>query len=361
MPHYNLALLGFGNVGRALAHLLLRKQQELYTRYNLTFAVTGISTARHGSVIDHDGIDLEKALEVVENSPSGNGSGNGHSIRSLSNLAANGNAIRSMDALDFIRSCGADVLFENTPVNYATGEPAVTHLTTALENGMHAITANKGPVVHAYRRLTDLAQAKGLKFYFESTVMDGMPVFSLFRETLPGAQLLSFQGVFNSTTNLILTRMEAGESFEEAVRYAQSIGIAETDPSGDIDGWDAAVKVAALVTVLMDYPLKPDQVDRQGIRGITAEAVRRASQEGKRWKLVCAARREGGSITGKVAPELVDATSPMYMVTGTTSIAQFTTDVLGQLSVIETDPGPETTAYGLLADFLNAVRGEAAK
>ncbi len=221
---------------------------------------------------------------------------------------------------------------------------------------MHAITANKGPVVHAYRELTDLANRQGVKFYFESTVMDGAPIFSLYREALPGARIRALRGVLNSTTNLILSRMEGGESFDEAVAYAQKIGIAETDPSGDIDGWDAAVKVAALTTVILGVALKPDQVDRQGIRDISPEDIRRARQEGGRWKLVCTALREGDQVTARVAPEIVSHDSPLYGVEGTTSIVQFTSDVLGQLSIIEADPGPHTTAYGLFADFLNAVR-----
>jgi homoserine dehydrogenase len=222
---------------------------------------------------------------------------------------------------------------------------------------MHAITANKGPVVHAFRELTELADGKGRKFYFESAVMDGAPIFSLFRGALPGAQLQSFIGLLNSTTNLILTRMEAGESFEQAVAYAQKIGVAETDPSGDIDGWDAAVKVAALVTVLMGVPLKPDQVERQGIRGITQVEIERARKDNKRWKLVCSAKQNGDSVLAHVSPEMVSPGSPLYQIEGTTSIVQFETDVLGLLSVIEENPGPETTAYGLMADFINAVRG----
>jgi len=172
------------------------------------------------------------------------------------------------------------VLFENSPVNYATGQPAIDHLRLALESGMHAITANKGPVVHAYRELSAIAAAQGLRFFFESTVMDGAPIFSLFRGALPAARLLSFRGILNSTTNLILNRMETGEAFEQAVAYAQSIGIAETDPSGDIDGWDAAIKVSALATVLMGRALKPEQVDRTGIRGITPQDITRARDEG---------------------------------------------------------------------------------
>jgi homoserine dehydrogenase len=342
MAHYKLALLGFGNVGQALAHLLLEKQAELRERHNLTFSVTGVSTGRHGTAINPAGLDMERALALMQEK---NGS-----LSSLSTLPA------PQDAVDFIRRCEADVLFENTPVNYDTGQPAIDHLRTALEQGMHAITANKGPVVHSYRELTALAQAKGRKFYFESAVMDGAPIFSLFREALPGANLITLRGVLNSTTNLILSRMENGESFEQAVAYAQSIGIAETDPSGDIDGWDASVKVAALATVLMSAPLKPQEVERQGIRSITPAEIEHARAQGKRWKLVCTASRQGDRLRARVAPEMVGPDSPLYGVEGTTSIVQFETDVLGLLSIIESNPGPHTTAYGLLADFLNAVR-----
>ncbi len=341
MPHHNLALLGFGNVGQALARLLLRKQDELEAQYGLTFAFTAIATGRHGSAINPDGLHIEKALSLI---------GEGKSITPLSKKPAPSNM------LEFIRAYGADVLFENTPVSYADGEPAISHIRAALESGMHAVTANKGPVVHAYRELTALAAKHGVKFYFESTVMDGAPIFSLFRGALPAARQLSFRGVLNSTTNLILTRMENGESFESAVTHAQAIGIAETDPSGDVDGWDAAIKVAALVTVLMDIPLKPAEVEREGIRGITAAKIARAKSEGKRWKLVCSAERHGEHVHARVAPELVGPESPMYTVGGTTSIVQFETDVLGLLSIVESGPGPHTTAYGLLADFLNAVR-----
>lgn len=342
MPHYKLALLGFGNVGRALARLLMRKQSDLKTLYDIDFSITGIATGRHGMAVNPDGIDIESALTAVEG-----GSGSLDNLTALSQIK---------DSFDFIRQSGADVLFENTPVNYQTAQPALDHIRFALESGMHCFTANKGPVVHAYHDLSELARRKGIKFYFEATVMDGAPIFSLFRESLPAARLQGLYGILNSTTNLILSRMEAGESFEEAVAFAQSIGIAETDPSGDIDGWDAAIKVSALVSVMMGVPMQPDQVDRTGIRGISLEDLERARQEGKRWKLVCSAKREAGMVKAKVAPEMVPPSSPLYSIEGTTSIVQFETDVLGLLSVVESDPGPETTAYGLLADFINAVR-----
>jgi homoserine dehydrogenase len=341
MAHYKLLLIGFGNVGKSLARLLLGKGGELEARYGLTYSVNGIATGSHGICINPEGIDLKAALELASK---------GDSIGNLSSKPYPKNV------LELIYTSNAAVVFENSPVDYKTGQPAINHIKAALETGMHAITANKGPVVHAYRELTDLANAQKQKFYFESTVMDGAPIFSLFRGTLPGANLKSFRGILNSTTNLILTRMEQGESLEQSIRYAQSIGIAETDPTGDVDGWDAAIKVSALATVLMDHPLRPSDVDRQGIGGISSDDITNAREQGKRWKLVCSAERKGEQVYAHVAPEMVGSDSPLYHVEGTTSIVQFETDVLGLLSIIEENPGPDTTAYGLLADFINATK-----
>jgi homoserine dehydrogenase len=347
MPHYKLAFLGFGNVGRALARLLERKRPILKDDYNISFSATGISTGRHGSAVDPAGLDMAKALELVEA---------GKSIDSLSKTPV-------ADNFDLIKKCGADVLFENTPVDHLTGQPAVDHVRAGLEAGMHVCTANKGTVVHGYRELKDLAASKGRKFLHEATVLGGAPLFSVVREAMPAAEIVSFKGILNATTNIILTRMENGESFDDAVKYCQSIGIAETDPSKDVDGWDAAIKAAALVTVLMDVPLKPQEVSREGIRGITPEKIAQAKAEGKRWKLVCAAERDGNTVRARVAPELVPVSSPLYGMEGSSSVVELVTDVLGPLSIVEGESselvsGPETTAYGLLADFINAVRGK---
>lgn len=358
MDHYNLAFVGFGNVGQALAHLLMQKYDELKTRYDLTFTVTGIATGSHGMAINHNGINLEHALKLIKEEKSlevldAQSHTNTQSHAQGTYLSQAGiNAV-----LDFIRISKANVLFENTPVNYQTGQPAVEYLRTALESGMHAITANKGPVVHACHTLTTLAKTKGIRFLFESTVMDGAPIFSLFRCALPGARLLGFKGILNSTTNMILTRMEGGDSFDQAVAYTQNIGLAETDPSGDVDGWDSAIKIAALATVLMDIPITPAQIDRKGIRNITNEDIAHSKTNGKRWKLICSAHRHDNTLEAYVAPEMVPVSSPFYNVEGASSIIQFKTDVLSALTIIENDPSPQTTAYGLLADFLNAVRG----
>jgi len=341
MRRISIAMVGFGNVGRAFARLILNKQEVLEREHGLILQVTGIATGRHGMAIDPQGIGLEHALEV---------STRGENLTYLSKTP------QPASVLEFICQVPAVVLLENSPVNHLTGQPAVDHLRAALQRGMHAITANKGPVVHAFRELNQLAVASGRRFLFESTVMDGAPIFSLFRETLPGVVLQGFHGILNSCTNLILGRMEQGETFEQAVRYAQSIGITETDPSEDIDGWDASIKVALLVTVLMGLPLLPQQVEREGIRGITPQGLAEAKRAGERWKLVCSARREGSGVRAKVAPQRVRPDSPLYSINGTSSYVEFEMDVLPGLGIVENDPGPDTTAYGLLADLLKAVQ-----
>jgi homoserine dehydrogenase len=343
--NYNLAFIGFGNVARALARLLDRKRIILKVRYDITFTVTGIATGRHGLAVNPGGLDILKALDYVES---------GASLTPLS-------AIEVSDSLAVIQHSGADIMFENSPVNHETGQPAIDHCRTALGIGMHVITANKGAVVHGYHELTELGKIKNKKFYFESTVMGGSPLFSVFRAALPAIDLHSLRGILNSTTNIMLTRMRTGETFDDAMKYCQGIGVSETEPSADVDGWDAAIKIAALVTVLMGTPFKPQQVERAGIRELTPEMIAQAEAEGKRYKLVCSAERFGGGIKARVAPELVPADDPLFGMENSTTGVTFRTDVLGDYSIIETErqgmpAGPIPTAYGLLADFINAVK-----
>ena len=345
--YYKLAFIGFGNVARALARLLLRKQDLLKSQYGITFSATGIATGSHGFAVDPGGLDLLKCVEAVEA---------GASLDAFSSQPVS-------NSIEVIKGSQADFMFENSPVNHSTGQPAIDHVRTALELGMGVSTANKGTVVHGYRELTALAKSKGKQFLFESTVLGGSPLFSVFRETMPGAELESFQGILNSTTNIILSRMERGETFDEAIKYCQGIGVAETDPSADVDGWDAAIKVAALVTVLMDTPFTPQQVDRKGIREITPTMLKQAGESGMRWKLVCAAERVGDGIKASVKPELVPMSSPLYSLQDSTTGVAFRTDVLGDYSIIESEregmvAGPIPTAYGLFADFVNVAKGD---
>jgi len=256
---------------------------------------------------------------------------------------------------DWLCAARADVLFEASSLSVADGQPAIDHIRAALEYGAHAITANKGPVVHAYRELSELAAAKGKKFLFESAVMDGVPIFSMFRDSLPAIELRGFSGILNSTTNVILGGMEKGLSFEESLKKAQQIGVAETDPNHDIEGWDAAVKVTALVTVLMGEAIRLEEIDREGIGKLSGESVRVARAANKPYKLVCRARRDGTRVRASVRPEQVPLSDPMAWVTGTSSILCLETDVFPELTITENNPGLEATAYGMLADFVRAV------
>jgi len=342
MKTISVCLVGFGNVGKALVRLLEKKQPVLRNQFGFETIITGIATGKHGYALDPRGLDALRAIQLADA---------GQTLDSLNTQPDIKNNI------EFIRQCQAEVLFENTPVNHHTGQPAAGHLETALQCGMHAITANKGPVVHRYQELTALAKKQNRRFLFESAVMDGAPIFSLFRGPLPAVELMGFHGILNSCTNLLLELMEQGKTFEEAVEYGRAIGITETDPSADIDGWDAAIKVSALATVLMGIPLKPDQVDRAGIRGVTREMIEDALEAGERWKLVCDCKRQGNSLTARVAPQRVRSSSPLYCINGTSSFVQFEMDTLPGLGILESNPGPETTAYGLLADLINAVRG----
>lgn len=340
--HYNLAFIGFGNVARALIRLLERKRELLKSKYDIAYSITGIATGTHGFAVNPEGLDVHKALVLVENK------------QSISPLSA----IHVEDSLAVIQHSQANVMFENSPVNTQTGQPALDHIRTALGLGIHAITANKGPVVHGYRELTQLAESKAKKFRFESAVLGGAPVFSVFRETFPLAELSSFQGILNATTNIILSHMENGESYEDAVKYCQSIGVAETDPTNDVDGWDAAIKVAALVTVLMDTPLTPQQVNPTGIRGITPEMIAKAKAEAKRYKLVCIAEKDGNKVTASVSPQLVDTSSPLYGMMNSSTGVTLRTDVILDYSITLSEKpgmhgGPVETAYGLFADFVN--------
>ena len=264
---------------------------------------------------------------------------------------------KSGDVQSWLAAARADVLFEATSLNVADGQPAIDHIRAALAHGAHAITANKGPIVHACRELRDLAAKQGKKFLFESTVMDGVPIFSLF-DQLPAIHLRSFHGILNSTTNVILGEMEQAVSFDEALKKAQALGVAETDATHDIDGWDAAVKTAALITVLMDIPIRPDQIEREGIRDLTPQAVRNARRDGWPFKLVCRARRVGSDVQASVQPEKVRVSEPMARIAGTSSYICFETDIFPSLAIAEEHPGLYATAYGMLADFVRAVRSD---
>jgi homoserine dehydrogenase len=246
-------------------------------------------------------------------------------------------------------------MLEASSLNWRTGQPAIDHIRAALEAGAHAVSANKGPIVHAHAELRALAERAGRRFLFESTVMDGTPIFSLFARTLPAVELRGFRGLLNSTSNVVLTEMERGLDFDAAVRRAQEIGVAETDPTDDLEGWDPAVKVAALAIVLMGAPLRLEEIERTGIRSLSPEAVRAARAAGQPYKLVCRAERQGSRVVASVRPEQLPLSDPLAHLTGTTSAIYFDLDVFG-LTIVEHKAEVVATAYGLLADLIRAIQ-----
>lgn len=335
MKVFNLCLLGFGNVGRALLVLLSEKREELREQFGVEWRVTGVATRRMGWLVAPGGFDVERLLA-------------GEAASEVSPPPAN--------VSEWLEAASADVLFETTSLEPHTGEPAVSHIRAALERGAHAVTANKGTIVHAYRELTALAESKQRRFMFEATVSD-CPVFSLFRDALPCTRLLAFSGVLNSTTNVILEEIAAGRTFDEGVRRAQALGVTETDPTYDVDGWDSAVKVCAVANVLMGARLKLEDVRREGIRGLDDAAVREASTQGRPFKLVTRARRStDGSVEAFVRPEQVSPAEAFSVAGGTSLALHFELDVLPGLTLIAHQPDLQSTAYGLLADFVNIAR-----
>ena len=328
-------------MNRTLAKLLLDREQELRERHGISFRITGVATRRAGWIADPDGLDLDRVGRALLPHKSPESNDNPTTIQ------------------DWLKAAQADILFEATSLNVETGQPAADHIRAALQHGSHAITANKGPIVHAYRELRDLAAAKGKRFLFESTVMDGVPIFSLF-DQLPAIHLKGFHGILNSTTNVILSEMENGLSFDESLKKAQALGVAETDATHDIDGWDAAVKTAALITVLMDVPVRLEDIHREGIRELTTNALRNGRRDGWPFKLVCRAQRVGNSVRASVAPEKVLSSSPMGKIAGTSSYIYFETDIFPGLAITEENPGLYATAYGMLADFVRAVGNQGA-
>ena len=359
-PTYNLCFLGFGNVNRTLVQLLRDRESELRARHGIAFRITGIASRSLGWVADPNGLDTTAPLF-----PSSDREGHGFSHAERASGKDGLQPLRAPTAAlhihAWLAAARGDILFEATSLNVDSGQPAVDHIRAALAHGAHAITANKGPIVHAYRELRDLATVRGKRFLFESTVMDGVPIFSFF-EQLPAIHLHGFHGILNSTTNVILSEMEQGLTFEESLKKAQSLGIAETDATHDIDGWDAAVKTAALITVLMDVPIKLEEIERKGIRDLSAEAVRAAKKGGRPYKLVCRAKKIVGKtktehgITATVRPEQIPLTNPMSQIAGTSSYVHFETDIFPGLALTEENPGLYATAYGMLADFVRAVR-----
>lgn len=357
MVYLDLLLVGFGHVGRRFARLLQEKSVRLRGDYDLSWRVVGIATKHHGTAYDARGLDLVKALRLAESGQPLGALIGPESGRTIAPDATGLELIRHATGEAKARRLEHLVVVETTLLDIERGQPATDHVMAALRGGAHVVTANKGPVAFAYREILSSTEMAHLRFLFEGAVMDGIPVFNLVREALPAVEILGFRGVISTTTNYILTAMEAGRTFQEALADMQSAGIAEANPAFDVDGWDAAAKTAALVNVLMHGSVTPRTIDRTGIGAITREQVQDAVQRGKRIRLVASADRQNGHVVGRVAPVELDAADPLAGLGGLQNQLILNTDLLGPIGIQQLDSGLVQTAYALLSDLVTVATG----
>ena len=318
MQTIKLAMLGYGNAGRAFKSLLEEKAEALAEAYDTSFEFVSIVTKSKGDLL---GSPTDTAMDVAE-------------------------------------TADYDILIELTPLNITTGEPAISHIEAALNRGKNVITANKGPIAHDYKRLSKLAQQNGCAFFYETTVMDGTPIFNLVNDTLKFCTVTEVGGILNSTTNFILEEMEKGLPMAQILEKGKELGFVEADPLMDIEGYDSAGKITALLNVLMDADMTPDQIDRKGIEEVTYKDIKDAAAKGCKIKLVCKGWREHGKVYGSVAPEYIPLTHLYSTINGTSSILSITTDLMGKLTIIEEEPEILQTAYGVFSDLVRIVEQE---
>ncbi len=341
MKELKLALIGFGNAGQAFAKMLLEKEEEVRQKYDTRITVVAITTKTRGNLIDAWGIDLDKALKNVQNSGR---------FDKILGFSENSTSQDIVDKVDY------DVLVELTPLEFSSGKIATNHIRGALKRGRHAITANKGPVAWAWRELTELAQKNNCRFLYETTIMDGTPVFNMKRDSLRLCRVTGIKGILNSATNYILCEMENGRTMEEIVEEGKKRGFIEANPANDIEGYDAAAKVAVLANVFMGTDITPLDVECRGIQGITQEDIRKAAEKNAVIKLMCRIEEdENGKVHGKVTPEEIDKKDIYASIDGTSSILTIQTDLMGTLTVIEEAPEVQQSAYGLFADLMAIV------
>lgn len=354
---HKLALIGFGTVGQGLAEILLAKGDALADRYGVRFQVVAVSDLLKGSLYDPAGLDLAALLDLARRTGK------------LHDYAGQrpGRALQSgWDSLRTIRESNADTVVEISWTDVQTGQPAIDHVKAAFAGGKHAVLTNKGPVALAYRELAELAAAHGVLFRFEGTVMSGTPTIRLAQSALAGCEIREIQGILNGTTNYILTQMEGGQSYADALAEAQRLGYAEADPTADVEGWDAAGKAVILANVLMGGTLRVADVDRTGISGLTLADVAAAKAAGERWKLVARVWREAGEAAGpivadtgaraSVRPTRLPLSHPLAGVAGAVNACTFTTDLLGDVTLVGPGAGRMETGYAVLGDLLEIVR-----
>ena len=340
--HFKIAFIGFGTVGQGLTEILLEKKDMLAEKYDFHYTVVAISDIMKGSVYDENGLDMTKVLDLVKKGKK---------------LDEYPSGIKGLDSLATIKDTIADTIVEVTFTDVKTGEPALTHIKTALTAGKNVVSTNKGPVVKQAVELLDMAASNKAHYGFEGVVLAGTPVLNLAKFTLAGNKITGFKGILNGTTNYILTRMEEGISYDDALKKAQELGYAEADPTGDVEGLDALGKVVILSNVVLGKNLSVKDVQRKGITGITGEDVKKAKAEGKRWKLIGSAEiQSDGSVKAKVSPEKLPLSDPLAGVCEAINALTYYTDELGPVTIVGPGAGRRETGFSLLIDLLEINR-----
>ena len=339
---FKLAFIGYGTVGQGLTEILLEKKDMLANKFDFHWKIVAISDIMKGSVYDEKGLDMTKILDLVKQGKKLDGYPYGK---------------KGMDSLSTIKNTNADTIVEVTFTDVKTGEPALTHIKTALNAGKNVVSTNKGPVVKQVMGLLKLAKQNNVHYGFEGVVLAGTPVLNLAEYCLAGNKITGFKGILNGTTNYILTRMEEGMSYEIALKKAQDLGYAEADPTGDVEGLDALGKVVILSNVVLGKNIGWEDVERKGITGILSEDVKQAKAEGKRWKLIGSAEaQKDGSLKTKVWPEKVPLSDPLAGVGEAINALTFFTDELGPVTIVGPGAGRHETGFSLLIDLLNMNR-----
>ena len=341
--HLRIALLGYGNVGRALIELLAEKEIVLREQHGLTIGVTGMLTRTSGGwLANDDEMGVSPAAALAMGWPSGG-------------LPAGASAFTG-DGEAFAATAPGDALVELTTLDAQRGQPALDHMRAALAAGKSVVTANKGPIAHGYRELRALAEIRGVSLRFESTVMDGTPIFNMAEAALPATTIGGFRGLLNSTSNYVLSRMAQSETVEQAVSGAKKLGIAEANPANDLDGWDASVKATVLANVLMGSDIRPGDVRRDGLGAEAMRAAQAALLPGQTLKQVAEAERVGEGVSVRVRLVALPPGDALAHLSGMEAALTLHTDTMGDLTIIEGEGGPRQTAHGVMADLVAVAR-----
>jgi homoserine dehydrogenase len=341
MDEVRLAFIGFGNVAQGLTQILLSRGEEYAQLKGIRILISAISDPIKGGAFNEDGLDPALLLETVKNTGS------------LKNYPDFSN---EWDAMEMIQNSPADVVVEMSYTNLQTGEPSTTYIAEALQRKKHVITTNKGPIALHYDRLAQIAHQHGVEMGVEGTVMSGSPTLRVGRELLAPAGIQKIEGILNGTTNYILTNMEQGKSYTDALKEAQEQGYAEADPTGDVEGFDAAAKVAILARLVMGKSIPFASIERKGISGLTLDDIKQAKASGNHWKLVGSLVRDGNQIKASVKPECLPETHPLARVGGVTNAIVFTTDLLGEVMLQGPGAGRLQTGYAIIEDLLSIYR-----